>query len=326
MGVGASGVGFAFLAIARSSGVSAIGMTISGVGGALSFVPALSLSHSVAPPRRQGIAAGIAGSGLGLGVVVSRLAAAVWGAERSASGWRGVWATEAVLSALVLVAVLLVTRRGPEPRGLLSAPSGWVQAISRLGTVRLLTFCYFCFGIAYSIYSSFAVTAWRGGGNIPLGTAEDDLAAAGVALAIGGVGFGWFWDRLSSRIPIICCGYLAMALSTFQVASGSTGVWPFLSALGFGLVGSGVPSLLATKAGQEAKHLAPSSGSGVVAFGIVTVGFGAGALVGPAVGGLLAGGRDTFVVAFLVACSLSLAGAFTLAGGYYFLRLRPSPT
>ncbi|MDP9427676.1 MAG: YbfB/YjiJ family MFS transporter [Actinomycetota bacterium] len=70
-GLACSAVGLALLTHAGGAVELSIGLILTGVGGAFIWVPAPGLAGSVVRPSRRGAAIGIAGSGIGGGIVCS---------------------------------------------------------------------------------------------------------------------------------------------------------------------------------------------------------------------------------------------------------------
>src|SRR5690606_30385907 len=102
--------GLVVLATASSFAGLALGLTVAGLGGAGVWVPAPGIAATMVGPERAGLAIGVVGSGIGLGLF---LIGPLTNAVRSVSGedaWRGVYAVEAGVGAVVLVAVLALVR------------------------------------------------------------------------------------------------------------------------------------------------------------------------------------------------------------------------
>jgi MFS family permease len=77
----------------------------------------------------------------------------------------------------------------------------------------------------------------------------------------------------------------------------------YLSAVMFGLTAWSIPTIMAAAAGDfVGPRLAPAG------LGFITLFFGIGQAVGPALGGYLADTSRTFTVPFLVAAGISFAG------------------
>jgi MFS family permease len=127
------------------------------------------------------------------------------------------------------------------------------------------------------------------------------FAAFGVATIFGGPLYGGLSDRSGRRLGLQV-GFASMAAASLLLLVGS-GPWPWLAAVAFGLAFAGVPS---TTAAYLRDHLsARQFGSG---FGVITLAFGAGQLLGPQIGGYLGDALQSFTVVFLLAAVVAAAG------------------
>ncbi|MFI0775994.1 MFS transporter [Streptomyces sp. NPDC021212] len=137
-------------------------------------------------------------------------------------------------------------------------------------------------------------------------------SAAGLALSahfVGGVAGVLVFDRLFGRVgnrAVLGCSYLLMGggAAGFALAPG----WPFalamalLAGLGFGGVGYGLNQLFAVGFGRR----------GAAMLNVLNAHFGIGAVLGPALIGLV--GADRYPAVFLGFAALTLAPALCLAG------------
>jgi MFS family permease len=96
---------------------------------------------------------------------------------------------------------------------------------------------------------------------------------------------------------------LATAYAIFALVRNPIGF--YLSAVIFGITAWSIPTIMAAAAGDYAgSKLAPAG------LGFVTLFFGVGQALGPAVGGYLADITHSFLVPFLLASGVALAGMF----------------
>ncbi|GAB3309458.1 YbfB/YjiJ family MFS transporter [Geodermatophilus aquaeductus] len=298
-GLACSAVGLGLLTRAQGAAGLAVGLTLTGVGGAFIWVPAPGLAGSVVRPSRRGAAIGVAGSGIGVGIV---LASALtwtlrsWGGDAS---WRTVYLVETGAAVLVLVLCVVLLRPArhrdddvPVRAGALRRVPGWIG----------LTGGYAAYGLAYSVYTSYLVTALEDDAGFSPGHASAVYTLVGIGLVAGGVVLGPLSDRWG-RGPTLVGGYLAMAAAILLVP---LGVEPLatVSALGFGLMMSGLPAVIAAHLSDS---LTPREFAG--AFGRCTLAFGLAQLCGPPLGGLLAETSGSFLVPFLLAGLVAAVGA-----------------
>lgn len=294
--------GVAVLALAPSVPVLVAGMLVAGFGGAMIWVPAPGIAGSSVPVARRGLAIGLTGSGVGVGVIASSALTAVVHAVAGPGAWRPVWGIEAVLSALVAAAAARWLRpravpvSGPVRISALRAVPGWIGS----------TLSYGGYGLAIAVYMTFLVAAYEDDAGFGTGHASALFALAGVCIAAGGILLGRWSDRVGRRAAMTWA-YVGMTAAILLVPVGAE-PWAVLSAVAFGLAMSGAPAVLAA-------HLADTLDPRrfAAAFGAVTLVFGLAQLVGPQLGGWIADRTGSFTAAFLVAAGAALGAAIASA-------------
>ncbi|MGY1606753.1 MULTISPECIES: MFS transporter [unclassified Geodermatophilus] len=298
-GLACSALGLALLTRAEGAGTLAAGLTLTGVGGAFIWVPAPGLAGSVVRPARRGAAIGVAGSGIGGGIVLA--SALTWSLQAAGgdASWRTVYLVETAIAVLALVLCLLLLRPArhrdddvPVRAGALRRVPGWIG----------LTGGYAAYGLAYSVYTSYLVTALEDDAGFSPGHASAVYTLVGVGLVAGGVVLGPLSDRWG-RGPTLVGGYLLMAAAILLVPLGAEPL-ASASALLFGLTMSGLPAVIAARLSDS---LTPREFAG--AFGRCTLAFGLAQLAGPPLGGWLAETTGGFLVPFLLAGLVAGAGA-----------------
>src|SRR3954467_256870 len=124
--------GLSVLALAPSVPVLVAGMVLAGFGGAMIWVPAPGIAGSAVEVSRRGLAIGLTGSGVGVGVIASSGLTAAVHAIAGPGAWRPVWGIEAVISALVAAAAArwlrprVLPASGPVRISALRAVPGWI--------------------------------------------------------------------------------------------------------------------------------------------------------------------------------------------------------
>src|SRR5690242_18164310 len=114
-------------------------MLVAGFGGAMIWVPAPGIAGAAVHASRRGLAIGLTGSGIGVGVIVSSGLTALVHLVAGPGSWRPVWGIEAALSALVAAAAARWLRppvapvAGPVRISALRAVPGWVGATASYG-------------------------------------------------------------------------------------------------------------------------------------------------------------------------------------------------
>jgi len=117
-----------------------------------------------------------------------------------------------------------------------------------------------------------------------------------------GVIWGGISDKLG-RSKGAALAYLVLAVAYIIYALVKVPFGLYLSAVVFGLTAWSIPTIMAAAAGDfVGPRLAPAG------LGFITLFFGIGQALGPALGGYLADATRSFTVPFLVAGAISLAG------------------
>ena len=303
--------GLPVLALAPSVPLLVLGMVLTGFGGAMIWVPAPGIAGAAVPVARRGLAIGLTGSGVGLGVVACSALTALVHAVAGPGAWRPVWAVEAVLSALVAAAAARWLRpqaepvTGPARISALRAVPGWVGSMLSYGG----------YGLAISVFMTFLVVAYEHDADFSSAHASGVFALAGVCIVGGGVLLGRWSDAVGRRAAMTWA-YAGMTVAILLVPVGGE-PWAVLSAIAFGLAMSGAPAVLAA---HLADHLEPRRFA--AAFGAVTLVFGLAQLVGPQLGGWIADATGSFTPAFLVAAGAAFGAAVASAT---LPRGRPAP-
>ena len=298
-GLVATSSGLLALSQADSAALLAVGMALTGLGGAFIWVPAPGLAGSVVRPSRRGAAIGVSGSGIGGGIVFATALAAGLHAQGGDGSWRTVYLVEALLAVGVLVLCLLFLRPAVSPGQVDEPRTGALRRVP--GWLGLVT-GYAAYGLAYSVYTSYLVTALEDDAGFAPAHAAAVYTVVGVSLIGGGVLLGPLSDRWG-RGRTLVSGYLVMAAAILLVPLGAQPA-ATVSAVAFGLMMSGLPAVIAA---HLADVLSPREFAG--AFGRCTLAFGAAQLCGPPLGGVLAERTGAFTVSFVVAAGVALAGA-----------------
>ena len=298
-GLVSSSAGLLALWQADSAVALAVGLGLTGLGGAFIWVPAPGLAGSVVRPSRRGAAIGLSGTGIGGGIVFATALAAVLQSRGGDGAWRTVYLVEAVLALVVLGLCLLFLRPAVHPAdtdppraAALRLVPGWVGIVG----------AYTAYGLAFSVYTSYLVTALEDDAGFTPGHATGVYALVGLSFIGGGVLFGPLSDRWG-RGRTLVSGYLLMAAAILLVPLGAEPA-ASASAVAFGLTMSGLPTVIAA---HLADVLTPREFAG--AFGRCTLAFGVAQLCGPPLGGVLAERTGAFSVSFVLAACVALLGA-----------------
>jgi MFS family permease len=167
-----------------------------------------------------------------------------------------------------------------------------------------LGFVYFMYGFSYIIYMTFFAAYLTKEIGVSQAEAGAIWAVVGGLSIFCGVIWGGISDLLGRKYgSALAYITLATAYAIFALARNPMGF--YLSAVIFGLTAWSIPTIMAAAAGDYVgSKLAPAG------LGFITLFFGIGQALGPAVGGYLADVTHSFLVPFLLASGVSLIGTF----------------
>jgi len=312
--------------LAQSFGFAFAMRLLTGLGNGASYVPAMALGSAWFAMQRRGFATGIVSAGIGTGMMISGFMVPHFLGAFDLDGWRYSWYILGGAVALISGIVYLFVRSRPDEIGLQqvgvnqeeidtgassetkkASTMQWSEVI-KMGSIWYLGVVYFFYGLSYIIYLTF-FTAY--------------LVDLGINQVWAGRLFGWLgalsifcgviWGGISDRLGRgkgSALAYLVLAVSYIIYASSSVLFVSYemkfgfiLSAIFFGLTAWSIPTIMAAAAGDfVGPRLAPAG------LGFITLFFGIGQAIGPALGGYLRDISQTFTVPFLVAAGISLIG------------------
>ncbi len=293
---------------------------LTGFGNGAAYVPAMALGSAWFIMKRRGLATGIVSAGIGGGTLIAGLIVPailkVYGAE----GWRYSWyflgGGVLIISGLAFAFI----RSQPEEKGLFpigskegeDAPKSQTKEekaktlqwnlVYRIREMWLLGLVYFMYGFSYVIYMTFFAAYLTKEIGLTQVQAGAIWALVGGLSIFCGVIWGGISDLLGRRYGS-ALAYLTLAVSFAIFALFKTPAGYYVSAVMFGLTAWSIPTIMAASAGDYVgPRLAPAG------LGFVTLFFGVGQAMGPAVGGYLADLTRSFLVPFLLASAVALAG------------------
>lgn len=266
-------------------------MSLVGVGSAGANIPVMAMAASWVSSRRRGLASGflIMGSGLGLminGIAVPQLVTAPGG-----EGWRSAWIWLGIATVVIAVWAALALRDHPgqKPGQTFSAdtnnrPSilkGIIRVFKEKPVLQRLAWVYFAFGFSYVIFTTFFgmyLIENRGWSTLDAGQL---WRWVGIFSLPSGFVWGWVSDRIGRRWGLFLVYFLhGICLIGFASFPWNTGIT--IVALVYGSSIFSIPAIMSAACGDEAgPELAPA------AIGAVTVAFGLGQMVAPAVTGIM---------------------------------------
>jgi sugar phosphate permease len=314
------GVTMILTGLARSFGF-AFGMRLlTGLGNGAAFVPAMALGSAWFAMKKRGFASGIVSAGVGAGTLISGLVVPLILGAFGPDGWRFAWYILGGAVVVISAVVFLFIRSRPEDKGLhqvgsdqseaASAVSSHGQNVSSLqwtqvykkAAVWYLGIVYFFFGLSYIIYMIFFAAYLVK----EMGFSQE--WAGGLWAMVGGLSVfcGVIWGGISDRVGRSkgsALAYLVLGASYIIYALVKIKLGFYLSAILFGLTAWSIPVIMAAAAGDfVGPRLAPAG------LGFITLFFGIGQALGPALGGYLADISHSFTLPFLVAGGISWLG------------------
>ena len=305
---------------AQSFGFAFAMRFLTGLGNGAAYVPAMALGSAWFSVQRRGFATGIVSAGIGLGMMIASLGVTRILAILGPNGWRISWYILGSAVLLISGVVYKFVRSRPEEKGLqpvgedqvldtssASAIPGTVSSLQWAGLIKMkaiwyLGAVYFFYGFSYVIYLTFFKEYLTGEiGRAPI-WAGNLFALVGALSIFCGV----IWGRISDwlgRGRGAALAYLVLGLSYIIYALIKVDFGFYLSAILFGLTAWSIPTIMAAAAGDfVGPRLAPAG------LGFITLFFGIGQALGPALGGYLADVSGSFTLPFLIAGVISLIG------------------
>jgi MFS family permease len=293
---------------------------LTGFGNGAAYVPAMALGSAWFVMKRRGLATGIVSAGIGGGTLIAGLVVPAILRSFGGEGWRYSWyflgGGVLIISGLAFAFI----RSQPEEMDLLPIGSNegkdspksqanvekakalqW-NLVYRIREMWFLGLVYFMYGFSYVIYMTFFAAYLTKEIGLSQAQAGAIWALVGGLSIFCGVIWGGISDLLGRKYGS-ALAYLTLAVSFAIFALFKTPVGYYVSAVLFGLTAWSIPTIMAAAAGDYVgPRLAPAG------LGFVTLFFGIGQAMGPAVGGYLADLTRSFLVPFLLASAVALVG------------------
>ena len=316
------GITMVLTGLANSFGFAFFMRLLTGLGNGASYVPAMALGSAWFAMEKRGFATGIVSAGIGAGTLISGLVVPPILTAFGQNGWRFSWyilgGAVLIISGIVYTFVL----NRPEQKGLRQVGTEETEAspatssdtkkvsalqwtsVIKMGSIWYLGVVYFFYGFSYIIYMVFFAAYLVK----EIGFTQE--AAGGLWALVGGLSIfcGVIWGSISDRLGRskgAALAYLFLGLSYIIYALIKANFGIYLSAVVFGLTAWSIPTIMAATAGDfVGPRLAPAG------LGFITLFFGIGQALGPALGGYLADITNSFTVPFLVAGGISFTGMF----------------
>ena len=302
------------------------GRALTGLGAGGVNIPAMGLIPAWFGAKRRGFASGAAVAGSSLGLMISGplvpFVITQFGADQ---GWRVSWHIFGAIACVTAIVAIFALRNRPAEMGLHplgenqrerdariqehATSSNW-KSLCRSPSLWHLALIYFCFGLSHPIYYTFFVRYLVGEG----GFTQADAGALWFQVGVGTVvcGFIWgtasdYWGRRTALVTVFTLQGIAILI--FGLTRNSAVF--YLSACLFSITAWSIPAIMNATCGDRfGARLAPT------AFGLITVPFGVGQVIGPVLAGAIADATASFALAFVLAGIVACCGAV----GSLFLR------
>ena len=290
---------------------------VTGMGNGASYVPLMALPAAWFVANKRGLAVGIVTAGTGIGLSLSSLILPYLITRYGQEGWRYAWYVMGIIVFALSFLCYAYLRDNPREKGLglyggngeevepavkVTLFSAWKDVVAekeiwKLGVV------YFMHGFSYIIYLTFFVAYLTKEIGLPPKSAGGIFAVLGFFSIFCGVVWGGISDVLGRRKGAMFA-YLTLTVSYVLFAFWKAPIGYYLSAMIFGITAFSVPAIMAAAAGDTVGgRLAPAG------LGFITLFFGIGQAIGPAVAGAIKDSTGLFSNAFLLSAVVSLSGA-----------------
>lgn len=290
---------------------------ITGLGNGGSYVPMMALPAAWFAARKRGLATGVVTLGTGIGLSITGLILPHFIGLYGQDGWRYAWYLLGIIVFVGAFACYALLRDHPAEKGLTmyggSEPqpvttkkftlfTAWKDVVGereiwKLGCV------YFMYGFSYIIYLTFIIAYLTREIGLTPKAGGEIFAILGFFAIFCGVIWGGISDIIGRRYATMFA-YLVLALANVLLVVWKTPFGFHVSAILFGLTAFSVPVIMAAAAGDAVGgRLAPA------ALGFITLFFGVGQAIGPAVAGWLKDTTGTFSYAFVLSLCVALLGS-----------------
>jgi len=296
--------GIAIASQAQHAAVLAVALILMGLGGAAIWIPSPGLATSMVSQQRRGLAVGMMGAGVGVGIVFSGQLANV--VEQQDRSWRTVYGVHTAVGLAVLLLVYAVLRGRQDQRSAAGGFGGFTVLTTMIGW-RPLTACYAVFGFGYLLVIAFFVARLTDDSGIEAGEASLLFTLMGASTVFGGIILGRISDRYGRRLTLTV-GYLGFAGSTLLLLTGAY-PWLFVGSIGVGVLFGGIATVITAYVVDHttAATYGPTFSAATFAFGVAQV-------LSPQAGGALADWLGSFTAVFLLSAAVMASGAlFALA-------------
>ncbi len=300
LGMTIATVGLVLSAVATGPVSLAVAMFLSGLGGAIVWIPTPAIAAAALGPERRNAAVALLGSGIGLGVVFAGQLSGYVRSNLGDESWRTAYVVMAAVGLCVTMLIFLVGHEQAAPSGGNSQFGGFTT-LKRMPGWLPLTSAYTAFGLMYLLVLAYLSTRLEDDNGWTSGDASLAFTLVGLATVAGAPLFVSLTDRIGAGNSLAT----AFAVWIVLVLVILPGWWiPTLAAsVGVGLVFTGVPSMLTlyVVANTSVEDYGPSFAAATLAFGVAQ-------MISPQLGGLIADATGSFLPVFVLSAVISVVG------------------
>jgi MFS family permease len=207
LGVLVMAAGAGLCAVAHDAVLLLAARTLAGVGYLLVVVAGPSLMAALSEPRHQPLALSLWGTFVPVGIALAGIIAAT---AAETTGWRAIFAIDAALLLIALVAAIPLFRSGPPVHA-----AAWRLPAGTLRAAAPLAFAFFCFALLFLALAGM-LPAYLVGQRGVSAPAAGSIVATATALGIAGsLAAAWLMNRGAAPAHLIAAG---LALSTVAAA------------------------------------------------------------------------------------------------------------
>jgi sugar phosphate permease len=310
------GIALFFTGFSESFLFAFIMRLFAGAGNGSSYVPIMALPAAWFAAKNRGLATGIVSGGIGVGLFLSGVIIPPVISHFGQDGWRYAWFFMGIAVFILAFVCYTFLRNNPKEKGLsmyggdeeqkggtkVTLFSAWKDII-REAEIWKLGCVYFMYGFSYIIYLTFFVAYLTKEIGISASTSGAIFAVLGVFSIFCGIVWGSISDALGRRYGSMLA-YITLAVSYLVFAFYKVETGFYISAFVFGISAFSIPTIMAAAAGDAVGgRLAPAG------LGFITLFFGIGQALGPAIAGWIKDTTGTFTYAFILSAIVSLVGA-----------------
>jgi predicted MFS family arabinose efflux permease len=297
-------LGLTLAAYASNPTTLALGLFLTGLGGAFVWVPAPIIAADAVQQAQRGLAVGLMGSGMGVGILFTGILSANLRASLGDSAWHTAYGIQSAVGLIVLLGVAFFVRH-QQQQPTTSAGIGGFSALQRMPGWRPLLLAYASFGFMYLLIIGFLTTRLEDDSGWSAQRASLAFTLLGIAMIVGGPGCIAIANRLGHR-RTLTVAFSLWSLLVLVVLGG----WlvPTLGAvIGLGLLFTAIPSLITLYVvnHSSARDYGPTYAAATLAFGVAQ-------MLSPQVGGWLADLTGSFAWVFGLSSAIGFLGLLAI--------------